>query len=234
MVDEGAQPCSDRTGRGRRRKLPWVGWTSPAGPAQDDRLRSLAWRSCGAGRRSRLRQPPHSVPPCATRVAAARDPCKCYGHQLAWCPVGLVDCRFGDGVSMPNYMTWFIARVPATMRGLASGLLTTAFLGSVRLAPGVGTLGGLVRPGRDRRHRRGQSCGTGGRPLAGPGAAPGTDGDRGMTPGQCGIDFENRFTISTPTRMKASPRIAATSRVWRYQIQATPLIRTIPMPDQIA
>ena len=28
---------------------------------------------------------------------------------------------------MPNYTTWFMERVPATMRGRASGLLTTAF-----------------------------------------------------------------------------------------------------------
>ncbi|MFD2103427.1 MFS transporter [Tabrizicola soli] len=33
----------------------------------------------------------------------------------------------GMGISMPNYTTWFMARVPATMRGRASGLLTTAF-----------------------------------------------------------------------------------------------------------
>ena len=33
----------------------------------------------------------------------------------------------GMGISMPNYTTWFMARVPASMRGRASGLLTTAF-----------------------------------------------------------------------------------------------------------
>ncbi|MDX5350573.1 MAG: MFS transporter, partial [Paracoccaceae bacterium] len=33
----------------------------------------------------------------------------------------------GMGISMPNYTTWFMARVPASMRGRASGLLTMAF-----------------------------------------------------------------------------------------------------------
>lgn len=51
---------------------------------------------------------------------------------------------------------------------------------------------------------------------------------------QCAMDLENRFTIMTPTRMNPSPSIAAKSRVCRYHIQATPLIRTIPIPDHIA
>lgn len=40
---------------------------------------------------------------------------------------GSIIAGLGMGMSMPNYMTWFMARVPATMRGRASGLLTTAF-----------------------------------------------------------------------------------------------------------
>lgn len=41
--------------------------------------------------------------------------------------VGSLIAGLGMGISMPNYTTWFMARVPATMRGRASGLLTTAF-----------------------------------------------------------------------------------------------------------
>lgn len=40
---------------------------------------------------------------------------------------GSVIAGLGMGISMPNYTTWFMARVPASMRGRASGLLTTAF-----------------------------------------------------------------------------------------------------------
>ncbi len=40
---------------------------------------------------------------------------------------GSLIAGLGMGISMPNYMTWFMARVPASMRGRASGLLTTAF-----------------------------------------------------------------------------------------------------------
>ena len=40
---------------------------------------------------------------------------------------GSLIAGLGMGISMPNYTTWFMARVPATMRGRASGLLTTAF-----------------------------------------------------------------------------------------------------------
>ncbi|WP_103256198.1 MFS transporter [Tabrizicola aquatica] len=40
---------------------------------------------------------------------------------------GSMIAGLGMGISMPNYTTWFMARVPATMRGRASGLLTTAF-----------------------------------------------------------------------------------------------------------
>ena len=44
--------------------------------------------------------------------------------------VGSLVAGLGMGISMPNYTTWFMARVPASMRGRASGLLTTAlFLG---------------------------------------------------------------------------------------------------------
>lgn len=41
--------------------------------------------------------------------------------------IGSLIAGLGMGISMPNYTTWFMARVPATMRGRASGLLTTAF-----------------------------------------------------------------------------------------------------------
>ena len=41
--------------------------------------------------------------------------------------VGSMIGGLGMGISMPNYTTWFMARVPASMRGRASGLLTTAF-----------------------------------------------------------------------------------------------------------
>jgi MFS family permease len=40
---------------------------------------------------------------------------------------GSLIAGLGMGISMPNYTTWFMARVPAAMRGRASGLLTTAF-----------------------------------------------------------------------------------------------------------
>jgi MFS family permease len=52
-------------------------------------------------------------------------------HSLAtdWHGVlaGSLIAGLGMGISMPNYTTWFMARVPASMRGRASGLLTTAF-----------------------------------------------------------------------------------------------------------
>lgn len=52
-------------------------------------------------------------------------------HALAqdWWGVllGSVIGGLGMGISMPNYTTWFMAQVPASMRGRASGLLTTAF-----------------------------------------------------------------------------------------------------------
>ncbi len=52
-------------------------------------------------------------------------------HALAtdWHGVlaGSLIAGLGMGISMPNYTTWFMARVPASMRGRASGLLTTAF-----------------------------------------------------------------------------------------------------------
>ncbi len=52
-------------------------------------------------------------------------------HALAtdWHGVlaGSLIAGLGMGISMPNYTTWFMARVPAPMRGRASGLLTTAF-----------------------------------------------------------------------------------------------------------
>ncbi|MFN3991646.1 MAG: MFS transporter [Tabrizicola flagellatus] len=41
--------------------------------------------------------------------------------------LGSLIAGFGMGISMPNYTTWFMARVPATMRGRGAGLLTTAF-----------------------------------------------------------------------------------------------------------
>ncbi|MFO1203609.1 MAG: MFS transporter [Tabrizicola sp.] len=41
--------------------------------------------------------------------------------------MGSLIAGLGMGISMPNYTTWFMARVPASMRGRASGLLTTAF-----------------------------------------------------------------------------------------------------------
>lgn len=41
--------------------------------------------------------------------------------------LGSLIAGLGMGISMPNYTTWFMARVPATMRGRAAGLLTTAF-----------------------------------------------------------------------------------------------------------
>jgi MFS family permease len=55
-------------------------------------------------------------------------------HALAadWHGVflGSLIAGLGMGISMPNYTSWFMARVPAGMRGRASGLLTTAlFLG---------------------------------------------------------------------------------------------------------
>jgi MFS family permease len=40
---------------------------------------------------------------------------------------GAVLVGLGLGISMPNYTNWFMARVPASMRGRASGLLTMAF-----------------------------------------------------------------------------------------------------------
>lgn len=40
---------------------------------------------------------------------------------------GSLIAGLGMGISMPNHTTWFMARVPASMRGRASGLLTTAF-----------------------------------------------------------------------------------------------------------
>jgi MFS family permease len=40
---------------------------------------------------------------------------------------GSVIAGLGMGMSMPNYMTWFMGRVPTAMRGRASGLLTMAF-----------------------------------------------------------------------------------------------------------
>jgi MFS family permease len=52
-----------------------------------------------------------------------------HSHASDWhgVLVGSVIAGLGMGISMPNYTTWFMARVPATMRGRASGLLTTAF-----------------------------------------------------------------------------------------------------------
>lgn len=41
--------------------------------------------------------------------------------------IGSLIAGLGMGISMPNYTTWFMARVPASMRGRAAGLLTTAF-----------------------------------------------------------------------------------------------------------
>ena len=41
--------------------------------------------------------------------------------------LGSLIAGLGMGISMPNYTTWFMERVPASMRGRASGLLTTAF-----------------------------------------------------------------------------------------------------------
>ncbi|MBL9061659.1 MFS transporter [Tabrizicola sp.] len=41
--------------------------------------------------------------------------------------MGSLIAGLGMGISMPNYTTWFMERVPASMRGRASGLLTTAF-----------------------------------------------------------------------------------------------------------
>jgi MFS family permease len=41
--------------------------------------------------------------------------------------LGSLIAGLGMGISMPNYTTWFMARVPASMRGRASGLLTAAF-----------------------------------------------------------------------------------------------------------
>ncbi len=41
--------------------------------------------------------------------------------------IGSLIAGLGMGISMPNYTTWFMARVPSTMRGRAAGLLTTAF-----------------------------------------------------------------------------------------------------------
>jgi MFS family permease len=60
--------------------------------------------------------------------------------------MGSLVAGLGMGISMPNYTTWFMARVPATMRGRAAGLLTTAFfLGQFASplvsAPLVGWLG---------------------------------------------------------------------------------------------
>ena len=52
--------------------------------------------------------------------------------------------------------------------------------------------------------------------------------------GQCGMDFEKRFTTSTPRMISASPARAGRSRRWPYQIQETAAISTIPSPDQIA
>ena len=53
----------------------------------------------------------------------------CHATASSWQGVlaGSLIAGLGMGISMPNYMTWFMARVPATMRGRASGLLTTAF-----------------------------------------------------------------------------------------------------------
>lgn len=55
-----------------------------------------------------------------------------HAHASDWHGVlmGSLIAGLGMGISMPNYTTWFMARVPASMRGRASGLLTTAlFLG---------------------------------------------------------------------------------------------------------
>jgi MFS family permease len=53
----------------------------------------------------------------------------CHAMASDWHGVlmGSLIAGLGMGISMPNYMTWFMARVPASMRGRASGLLTTAF-----------------------------------------------------------------------------------------------------------
>jgi MFS family permease len=53
----------------------------------------------------------------------------CHATATNWHGVllGSLVAGLGMGISMPNYTTWFMARVPASMRGRASGLLTTAF-----------------------------------------------------------------------------------------------------------
>ncbi|MGL4312066.1 MAG: MFS transporter [Paracoccaceae bacterium] len=54
-----------------------------------------------------------------------------YAHSQAsgWGLVllGSALAGLGMGPAMPNYTTWFMAQVPASQRGRASGLLTTAF-----------------------------------------------------------------------------------------------------------
>lgn len=53
--------------------------------------------------------------------------CHAYATSWEWVLAGSVLAGLGMGPSMPNYTTWFMARVPETQRGRASGLLTTAF-----------------------------------------------------------------------------------------------------------
>lgn len=53
----------------------------------------------------------------------------CHALATGWPMVllGSVLAGLGMGPSMPNFTTWFMARVPETQRGRAAGLLTTAF-----------------------------------------------------------------------------------------------------------
>jgi MFS family permease len=83
-----------------------------------------------------------------------------HGLATSWHGVlaGSLIAGLGMGISMPNYTTWFMARVPASMRGRASGLLTMAFflgqfasplvsaplVASLGLAGAFGAVGGTL------------------------------------------------------------------------------------------
>ncbi len=64
-----------------------------------------------------------------------------HAQAQSWAGVlaGSMVAGLGIGMSMPNYTTWFMAKVPDQMRGRASGLLTTAFFLGQFASPLVST-----------------------------------------------------------------------------------------------